>query len=212
MITLIRDRLRYLVALLNVEQFGLWRCVHLPQIDVLDGHLSRQRIVDTVAAARACGAVALSANDHFAFPVPSLDGLVALSAAAQSSGPLDLMTSLDYSLGGQPFEERWSRFDAAIVRLRELLGASEPTDPSPPPAALAVARLTTPVWVASWGSPAGLRRVARFAALARALGRDVDELRRSFGMQLSAASECISGLWLTSRASFRCLPSGCCPW
>jgi alkanesulfonate monooxygenase SsuD/methylene tetrahydromethanopterin reductase-like flavin-dependent oxidoreductase (luciferase family) len=172
--------------------------VHLPQIDVLDGHLSSQRIVETVAAARACGAIALSANDHFAFPVPWLDGLVALSAAAQSSGPLDLMTSvtlpalrgpmpvasalaalsclsggrviagvgpgssaLDYSLVGQPFEERWSRFDAAIVRLRELLGASEPTDPSPPPAALAVARSTIPVWVASWDSPAGLRRVAR---------------------------------------------------
>ena len=44
--------------------------VHLPQIDVLDGHLSSQRIVEPVAAARACGAIALSANDHFAFPVP----------------------------------------------------------------------------------------------------------------------------------------------
>ena len=172
--------------------------VHLPQIDVLGGHLSSQRIVDTVAAARRYGAVALSANDHFAFPVPWLDGLVALSAAAPSSGPLDLMTSvtlpalrgpmpvasalaalsclcagrviagvgpgssaLDYSLVGQPFEERWSRFDAAIVRLRELLRASEPTDPDPRPAALAVASSTIPVWVASWGSPAGLRRVVR---------------------------------------------------
>jgi alkanesulfonate monooxygenase SsuD/methylene tetrahydromethanopterin reductase-like flavin-dependent oxidoreductase (luciferase family) len=46
----------------------------------------------------------------------------------------------DYDLVGIPFEQRWSRFDDALTVLR--------------------AELSTPLWVASWGSPAGLRRVA----------------------------------------------------
>ena len=44
--------------------------VHLPQLAVLDSRLSSRRIAETVAAARSCGAVALSANDHFAFSRP----------------------------------------------------------------------------------------------------------------------------------------------
>lgn len=172
--------------------------VHLPQIDVLGARLSSKRIVETVAAARACGAVALSANDHFAFSVPWLDGLVALAVATQHSGPLDLMTSVtlaalrgpvpvasalaalsclsegqviagvgpgssanDYHLVDQPFEERWPRFEAAVIRLRELLDAGVPADSNALPAALAVARTTIPLWLGSWGSAAGLRRVAR---------------------------------------------------
>ena len=50
----------------------------------------------------------------------------------------------DYAAVGVPFEERWSRFDAALTVLRaELEGES------------------VPIWVGSWGSAAGLRRVAR---------------------------------------------------
>jgi alkanesulfonate monooxygenase SsuD/methylene tetrahydromethanopterin reductase-like flavin-dependent oxidoreductase (luciferase family) len=74
----------------------------------------------------------------------------------------------DYAAIGVPFEERWQRFDEAICALRSLLGEHAgsfagkfysteglslepaPSSPSGPP-----------VWVASWGSPAGLRRVAR---------------------------------------------------
>ena len=43
---------------------------------------------------------------------------------------------------GIPFEERWARLDEAAVLLRQQLPA-------------------VPLWLASWGSPAGLRRVAR---------------------------------------------------
>jgi alkanesulfonate monooxygenase SsuD/methylene tetrahydromethanopterin reductase-like flavin-dependent oxidoreductase (luciferase family) len=74
----------------------------------------------------------------------------------------------DYAVVGVPFEERWRRFDEAIRALRSLLaGKAEsfagtfystegfslepaPNSPGGPP-----------IWVASWGSPAGLRRVAR---------------------------------------------------
>ena len=227
--------------------------VHLPQIDVFGGHLSGSRIVETVAAAHVCGAVALSANDHFAFSVPWLDGLVALSAAAQSCGPLDLMTSVtlpslrgpmpvasalaalsclsagkviagvgpgssavDYSLTRQPFNERWSRFEAAVVRLRELLAAGRPTDPKdpvPPPAAVAVACSTIPVWLASWGSPAGLRRVARLGDgwLASAYNQTPEsfrlakerltELCRDRGRPALPHAVATMWLWITQSAS-----------
>jgi alkanesulfonate monooxygenase SsuD/methylene tetrahydromethanopterin reductase-like flavin-dependent oxidoreductase (luciferase family) len=74
----------------------------------------------------------------------------------------------DYAAIGVPFEERWQRFDEAICALRSLLdeqaesftGDFYSTDglslePRP--------RRATgpPIWIASWGSPAGLRRVAR---------------------------------------------------
>jgi alkanesulfonate monooxygenase SsuD/methylene tetrahydromethanopterin reductase-like flavin-dependent oxidoreductase (luciferase family) len=68
----------------------------------------------------------------------------------------------DYALAGVPFDERWRRFDEALHRLRDLLGAApdgsggprlEPRSPRPE---------GMPVWVASWGSTAGLRRAARF--------------------------------------------------
>jgi alkanesulfonate monooxygenase SsuD/methylene tetrahydromethanopterin reductase-like flavin-dependent oxidoreductase (luciferase family) len=76
----------------------------------------------------------------------------------------------DYAAVGLDFEERWPRFDEAIGALRALWcgdGASSagrfystdgisleprPLQPAGPP-----------IWVGSWGSDAGLRRVARAA-------------------------------------------------
>jgi alkanesulfonate monooxygenase SsuD/methylene tetrahydromethanopterin reductase-like flavin-dependent oxidoreductase (luciferase family) len=74
----------------------------------------------------------------------------------------------DYAAIGMPFDERWPRFEEAIHALRSLLSENgesfsgrfystdglglepRPSSPAGPP-----------IWVASWGSPAGLRRVAR---------------------------------------------------
>ena len=74
----------------------------------------------------------------------------------------------DYAAIGVPFEERWRRFDEAICALRSLLSEQAPSfsgtfystegirlEPAPSSPA------GPPIWVASWGSPAGLRRVAR---------------------------------------------------
>jgi alkanesulfonate monooxygenase SsuD/methylene tetrahydromethanopterin reductase-like flavin-dependent oxidoreductase (luciferase family) len=74
----------------------------------------------------------------------------------------------DYAAVGVPFEERWPRFDEAIRALRALLdqraesfvGEFYSTDGialEPPPSSPS----GPPIWIASWGSPAGLRRVAR---------------------------------------------------
>ena len=75
----------------------------------------------------------------------------------------------DYDAVGIPFEERWKRFDEALVVLRALLnGEPAPDDPRfyPLPSGIELApgphqRGGIPLWVGSWGSPAGLARVAR---------------------------------------------------
>lgn len=160
--------------------------VHLPQIDFAETPLDGMHLAEVVDAARDLGFVALSANDHLTFPRPWADGLVLLAAASERAGPLELVTSaalpvlrgarpyaaamltldrlapgrviagvgpgssrVDYSLADVPWEERWPRFDAALRILHdEFAGAA--------------GRRRLPLWVASWGSPAGLDRVVRF--------------------------------------------------
>lgn len=161
-----------------------------------DEPLSLERLQGTVDAARECGFAAVSANDHFVFQTPWLDGLAALAAVVERSGELELATTLalavlrgsvplakslvaldvlsegrvlaavgpgssarDYELIGVPFEERWARFDEALSELRALL-RGEPlgdVELDPPPRRPG----GIPLWIGSWGSRAGLRRVAR---------------------------------------------------
>jgi alkanesulfonate monooxygenase SsuD/methylene tetrahydromethanopterin reductase-like flavin-dependent oxidoreductase (luciferase family) len=76
-------------------------------------------------------------------------------------------SAADYAAAGIPFDERWPRFDESIRALRSLLKrepalagrfySTEGVSLEPRP----VAPQGPPLWVASWGSPAGLRRVAR---------------------------------------------------
>lgn len=73
----------------------------------------------------------------------------------------------DHAVVGADFDDRWRAFDRSLVALRHLL------DGRPFPAGLGVdaadvvlepvASRRIPLWVGSWGSPAGLRRVARRA-------------------------------------------------
>jgi alkanesulfonate monooxygenase SsuD/methylene tetrahydromethanopterin reductase-like flavin-dependent oxidoreductase (luciferase family) len=99
--------------------------------------------------------------------LPVLRGPV---ATAKALAALDVLTDgrvvaglgpgsskADYDAVGIPFEERWNRFDAAVTQLRELLGPESPLAPLPrQPGGI-------PLWIGSWGSGAGLRRVARLA-------------------------------------------------
>ena len=154
---------------------------HLPQIDFDGTGHDVASLGPYVDAARDLGYEAITANDHLVFQRPWLDGLVALASVLDRAGDLTVATTValpvvrgpvvlartavalnllsggrlvlgvapgssarDYAAVGVPFEERWSRFDAALTVLRaELEGES------------------VPIWVGSWGSPAGLRRVAR---------------------------------------------------
>ena len=76
----------------------------------------------------------------------------------------------DYELVGVSFEERWKRLDEAVQTLRAYWRADDVAfegafystagftlAPTP------VQRPGPPIWIGSWGSPAGLRRVARLA-------------------------------------------------
>jgi alkanesulfonate monooxygenase SsuD/methylene tetrahydromethanopterin reductase-like flavin-dependent oxidoreductase (luciferase family) len=77
----------------------------------------------------------------------------------------------DYGALGVSFEERWKRFDEALAVMRALLqGEPSPEDARyyPVPSDLELApgprqRGGVPLWVGSWGSQAGLARVARAA-------------------------------------------------
>ena len=88
------------------------------------------------------------------------DGRLAIGVGPGSS-------ARDYAAAGISFEERWPRFAETIPMLRALLAgdqafegafySSHGIDLEPRPAR----QPTPPIWVATWGSPAGLRRVAR---------------------------------------------------
>ncbi|MYR06544.1 LLM class flavin-dependent oxidoreductase [Gordonia sp. SID5947] len=103
------------------------------------------------------------------------------AALAKAAAALDILSggrfvlgvgpgssATDYALAGVDFDERWPRFDEAVRVLRMQLGRDDdPTSSGrrrPAPAELAPRPSgpgRPPVWIASWGSPAGLRRVAR---------------------------------------------------
>jgi alkanesulfonate monooxygenase SsuD/methylene tetrahydromethanopterin reductase-like flavin-dependent oxidoreductase (luciferase family) len=180
--------------------------VHLPLMQFGSEALSLRRLGEAVDAARGCGFAAVSANDHFIFSTPWLDGPTALASVIDRSGHMTLATTLslavlrgpvplaktlaaldvlsegrliaalgpgsssrDYEALGVPFDERWKRFDEAIPALRALLnGGRRPEDahyyPVPSDVELAPAPRQVrgiPLWIGSWGSKPGLRRVAR---------------------------------------------------
>jgi alkanesulfonate monooxygenase SsuD/methylene tetrahydromethanopterin reductase-like flavin-dependent oxidoreductase (luciferase family) len=144
-------------------------------------------LADVCAYARRAAALDyrfLCANDHLFFGRPWLDGPTALAATLEASGDMTLATTValpvirgpvqtakmlaaldrlsggrlvagvgpgssqrDYAAVGIAFEERWKRFDEAVRAMRSAL-ADDGEARRPP------------IWIASWGSPAGLRRVA----------------------------------------------------
>jgi alkanesulfonate monooxygenase SsuD/methylene tetrahydromethanopterin reductase-like flavin-dependent oxidoreductase (luciferase family) len=108
--------------------------------------------------------------------LPVVRGPAALAKAAAaldilSGGRLVLAvgpgsSDRDYALAGVGFDERWPRFDEAVRVLRSHLKPGAPavngrfyrSDPALLPRPPADG---PPIWVGSWGSAAGLRRVAR---------------------------------------------------
>ena len=95
------------------------------------------------------------------------------AALAKAAAALDLLSGgrlalgvgpgssrADYALAGVDFEERWPLFDQAVRSLRGHLGrdddgVTQVLEPRP------TRHGGPPIWIGSWGSDAGLRRVAR---------------------------------------------------
>ena len=196
--------------------------VHLPLMEFGDEGQSLARLARTVDAARDCGFAAISANDHFLFQTPWLDGPTALAAMVERSGAMELATTVslvalrgpvplakalsgldllsdgrvvagvgpgsserDYDAIGVPFEERWKLFDEAVATLRDLLRPDSELTPAPRRSG------GVPLWVASWGSTAGLRRVARlgdgwFASAYNTTPERFSAARETLAAELSA--------------------------
>ena len=104
-------------------------------------------------------------------PVPLAKALTALDVLSEgrlTAGVGPGSSEHDYRVLGIPFEERWKRFDEAVAVLRALLrGEPLPGQPRyypiPPDVALAPGPHRPdgiPLWIGSWGSKAGLARVA----------------------------------------------------
>jgi alkanesulfonate monooxygenase SsuD/methylene tetrahydromethanopterin reductase-like flavin-dependent oxidoreductase (luciferase family) len=76
----------------------------------------------------------------------------------------------DYRAMGIPWDERWHRFEESVRAVRSLLRPGGPVFEGPHYSTVDMELLPgparaggPPIWVGSWGSDAGLRRVARLA-------------------------------------------------
>jgi alkanesulfonate monooxygenase SsuD/methylene tetrahydromethanopterin reductase-like flavin-dependent oxidoreductase (luciferase family) len=164
----------------------------------------------------------LCANDHLFFGRPWLDGPTALAATLEASADMTIATTIalpvirgpvqtakmlaaldrlsggrlvagvgpgssprDYAAARVPFEERWKRFDEAVGAMRSVL--DEEVAPGRPP-----------VWIASWGSPAGLRRVVRLGDgwLASGYNTTPGAFRESVAALPEGFPNAIATMWL----------------
>ncbi|GAA3723970.1 LLM class flavin-dependent oxidoreductase [Gordonia hankookensis] len=168
----------------------------------LDGIVSLTSVIDASGDLDLATTVAL----------PVVRGPAALAKAAAA---LDILSGgrfvlgvgagsseTDYALAGVDFDERWPRFEEAVRVLRSQLGRDDGPSPHgrfyPDPTPLAPRPKRSgrpPVWVASWGSPAGLRRVARLGDgwLASAYNTTPDQL--AHGREVLHASRSDSSDW-----------------
>jgi alkanesulfonate monooxygenase SsuD/methylene tetrahydromethanopterin reductase-like flavin-dependent oxidoreductase (luciferase family) len=124
-------------------------------------------------------------------------------------------SAADYAAVGLGFGERWRRFDEAVQVLRALLhgdpGGFEGEFYATRGVVLeprSVQQPGPPIWIASWGSPAGLRRVARLGDgwLASAYNTTPDRFRegldrladalRLAGRPRASCSNAIATTWL----------------
>jgi alkanesulfonate monooxygenase SsuD/methylene tetrahydromethanopterin reductase-like flavin-dependent oxidoreductase (luciferase family) len=135
----------------------------------LDGPTALASIVDRTGEMTLATTVSLAVLRG---PVPLAKALSALDVLSDGRliaalGPGS--SQRDYDALGVPFDERWKRLDEAIDILRALLHGDPPPEspryyPVPPDLSLSPPprqKPGVPLWVGSWGSEAGLRRVAR---------------------------------------------------
>jgi alkanesulfonate monooxygenase SsuD/methylene tetrahydromethanopterin reductase-like flavin-dependent oxidoreductase (luciferase family) len=134
----------------------------------LDGLAALSAVIDQSGDMTLATTVSLPVIRGPAALAKALTAIDILSGGRLIAGVGPGSSKADYELVGIPFDDRWRRFDETLVAMRALLG--RPTEDS----ATETGRTDgprlephssheggTPVWVASWGSGPGLRRVAR---------------------------------------------------
>jgi alkanesulfonate monooxygenase SsuD/methylene tetrahydromethanopterin reductase-like flavin-dependent oxidoreductase (luciferase family) len=113
-------------------------------------------------------------------PLPLAKGLTALDALSDGRMVAGIgagSSRTDLAAVGVDFEERWRRLDADAARLRDALRDGSTPEGRLEPGPVRPGGI--PLWLASWGSPAGLRRVARWGDgwLASAYHTDPERFR-----------------------------------
>ena len=136
----------------------------------LDGPSALAAVLAAAPAVRLMTSVALPVvRGPFAL-AKTLGAIDLLSGGRLEAGLGPGSSASDYALVGIPFAERWTRFDESVGVVRALWDresgpfvgryydttgvtlSPRPAQPKGPP-----------IWIGSWGSTAGLRRVARLA-------------------------------------------------
>lgn len=151
----------------------------------LDGMTALAAVAGRAGSLELMTSLALPALRGPAWLAKALAALDLLSGGRVVAGVGPGSSPADYAASGVPFTDRWSRFEESVELLRSYLrtagpevsepgapGAPVPPAASPPPPAAAADSLADlplfprprreiPLWIGSWGSAAGLRRVAR---------------------------------------------------
>ncbi len=123
----------------------------------LDGPTALAAVARRAAPLEVSTTVCVPALRGPAATAAMLAGLAALAPGRVVAGLGPGSSEADQRLAGRRFEERWARFEKDVREVRALLGGASTSagllaGPAPAP--------PVPLWVASWGSHAGLRRVA----------------------------------------------------
>jgi alkanesulfonate monooxygenase SsuD/methylene tetrahydromethanopterin reductase-like flavin-dependent oxidoreductase (luciferase family) len=180
----------------------------------VDGPTALAMAIPESAEMRICTTIALPTIRGPMQLAKTLISLDALSDGRVVAGVGPGSSSRDYVAAGVSFEQRWRRFDEAALLLRQLLRSEEPRDGEHYACSTVAAELQPrparpiPVWIGSWGSEAGLRRVARLAdgwlasgynttpeEFAEARARLDEELARR-GKEPSEFSNGLATMWL----------------
>ena len=133
----------------------------LTALALVASHTERAALMTTVSLPVVRGPVALA---------KALASLDVMSGGRVIAGVGPGSSRLDYEAAGIPFDERWKRLDEAVRAMQSLWDPSrgafsgrfystEGVALQPPPHQPG----GPPVWIGSWGSDAGMRRVARLA-------------------------------------------------
>jgi alkanesulfonate monooxygenase SsuD/methylene tetrahydromethanopterin reductase-like flavin-dependent oxidoreductase (luciferase family) len=135
----------------------------------LDGLAALAAVVERSGEMTLATTIALSALRGPVSLAKSLAAIDILSDGRLIAGVGPGSSQRDYDAVGMDFRERWPRFEASVRLLRALLqGDPPPGSPYFPAPAQELepkpARAGgVPIWIGSWGSEGGLRRVARLA-------------------------------------------------
>ena len=176
----------------------------------LDGPTALAAVLDAADGMTIATTVALPVVRGPTQTAKLLSALDVLSGGRLLAGVGPGSSPRDYAAAGIAFDERWRRFDESVLALRALLrrdaddfgGAFystagvtiEPRRPDGPP-----------LWIASWGSAAGLRRVARLGDgwLASAYNTTPAALRAGRAALGGSMPTALATTWLHVTASRR---------